>query len=181
VGALEAGGLQFFATLVLTGPVLGVAQWLVLRQYLRPAGWWVLVSTGGWWLASNIRLLLGGALDPLVQQLWHRYGLWEVFWINLVKEPVNLAIFSAVQGLVLPGYLWPASLWVLASTVGGAVKGAVDSSVCAVACQAVAASVGSGQVGAMVAAAVSSGAGWAGYGVVTAVGMVWLLQTRREE
>jgi hypothetical protein len=125
--------------------------------------------------------LLGRALDPLVQQLWQRYGLWEVFWLNLVQEPVNLAIFSAVQGLVLPGYLRPASLWVLASTVGGAVKGAVDSTVCAVACQAVAASVSSGQVGAIVTAAVSYGSGWAGYGGVTGILLMWLLQTHTEE
>jgi len=85
-----------------------------------------------------------------------------------VKEPVSLAIFSAVQGLVLPGYLWPASLWVLVSTVGGVVKGVTGS---------VAASVWNG-LGAMVAAAVSYGAGWAGYGVVTDLVLVWLLQHR---
>jgi hypothetical protein len=62
--------------------------------------------------------------------------------------------------------------------VGGVVKGAVDATVCAIACQPVAASVRNGQVGAMAAAALSYGAGWAGYGVVTGFVMVWLLQQR---
>ena len=150
-----------------------------MRRYIRPAGWWVLVSTGGWWLATNIRLLLGGVLDPLVQQLWHRYGLWEVFWINLVKEPVNLAIFSAVQGLVLPGNFWPASLWVLASTVGGAVKGVVSSAICAAVCRSVAIATATvGWNGQVATSALSYSAGWAGYGVVTGLVLAWLLQQR---
>jgi hypothetical protein len=182
VGALEEGGFQFFATLVLTGPVLGIAQWLVLRQYLQSTGRWVLASTGGWWLAISVRILLGGVLNPLAQLLWNRYGLWEVFWIDLVKEPVTLAVFGTVQWLVLQRYLWHTGLWVLASTVGGAVKGTLGSAVREVAYETVAAaSIWNGQVDAMVTAAVSYGVGWAGYGVVTAVGLVWILRIHPQQ
>jgi hypothetical protein len=86
VGALEEGGFQFFATLVLTGPLIGVAQWLVMRRYIRAAGWWVVASTLGWWIGINLRFLLVGILNPLIQSLWQEFGLWEVFWINTVRS-----------------------------------------------------------------------------------------------
>lgn len=69
-----------------------------------------------------------------------------------------------------------AGWWILASAVGGVVKGAVETTVCAVACQPIAASVRNGQVGVMAAAALSYSAGWAGYGVVTGLVLVWLLK-----
>jgi len=101
-----------------------------------------------------------------------------VFWINTVKEPLTLAGFGAFQWLMLRRHLPRAGWWILASAVGGVVEGAVGSTVCAVACQPIAASVRKGQVGAMASAALSSGAGWAGYGIVTGFALVWLLQHR---
>ena len=178
VGALEEGGFQFFATLVLTGPVIGVAQWLVLRRYIRATGWWVVVSSVGWWSGINLRILLGEILNRLVQSLWHEFGLWEVFWINTVQEPVTLVSLGFFQWLLLRRRLPCVGWWILASAVGGAIKGSVSASVCAVACQPVAASVRNGQVGAMAAAALSYGAGWAGYSVVTGLVLVWLLWQR---
>jgi hypothetical protein len=172
---LEEGGFQFFATLVLTGPVIGVAQWLVMRRYIRATGWWVVVSSVGWWSGINLQILLGGLLNPSVQLLWQEFGLWEVFWINTVQEPVTLVSLGFCQWLLLRRRLPCVGWWILASAVGGAIKGSVSASVCAVACQPVAASVSQGQVGAMAAAALSYGAGWAGYSVVTGLVLVWLL------
>ena len=37
-GALEGGGLQFFATILLQGPILGIAQALALWRVLPRAG-----------------------------------------------------------------------------------------------------------------------------------------------
>lgn len=180
VGALEEGGLQFFATLVLSGPILGIAQWLVLRYSLRGTGAWILLSTVGWFLGINLRILLGGILDPLVQRLLAIDGLWEVFWLNTVNEPVTLAMFGAAQWLILRRHLQGAGWWIVASAVGGAVQGAVSSKVCAFACRAVALGIGNGQAGAMAAAALSSAAGWAGYGAVTGILLAWLLRCDRE-
>ena len=174
VGALEEGGFQFFATLVLTGPVIGVVQWLVIRRYIRAVGWWVVASTVGWYIGVNFRFLLVGILNPLIQSLWQKFGLWEVFWLNTVKEPVTLTVYGASQWLMLRRSLSRAGWWILASAVGGIVKGAVEATVCAVACQPIAASVRNGQGGVM-AAALSYGAGWAGYGVVTGLVLMWLL------
>ena len=178
VGALEEGGFQFFATLVLTGPVIGVAQWLVMRRYVRATGWWVVVSSVGWWSGINLQILLGGILNPLVQLLWHEFGLWEVFWVNTVKEPVTFVSFSFFQWLLLRRHLPYVGWWILASAVGGVLKGSVNASVCAVVCQPVAASIRNGQLGAMAAAALSYGAGWAGYSSVTGIVLIWLLWQR---
>lgn len=176
VGALEEGRFQFFATLVLTGPVIGVVQWLVIRRYIRAYGWWVVASTLGWCIGINFRFLLVGILNPLIQSLWQEFGLWEVFWLSTVKEPVTLTVYGASQWLILRCRLSHAGWWILASAVGGVVKGGVGATVCAVACQPIAASVRNGQVGAIAATALSYGAGWAGYGVVTGMVLVWLLK-----
>lgn len=176
VGALEEGGFQFFATLVLSGPILGIAQWFVLRHYLRGTGIWILLSTVGWWLGINLGFLLDGILDLLVQGLLAIAGLWEVFWLNTVKEPVTLAVLGAAQWLILRRHFQGTGWWILASAAAGAVKGAGGSTVCAIACQAVALGIRNGQAGAMAAAALSSGAGWAGYGAVTGILLVWLLR-----
>jgi hypothetical protein len=177
VGGLEEGGFQFFATLVLTGPVLGLAQWLVIRHYLRGAGGWILASSLGWLIGINLRILLGGLSDRLVQLLWQEFSLWEVLWLNVVREPIVLFVFGAAQWLMLRRHFSGAGWWILASAVSGVVKGAVSASVCAVACQAVARSAGNAQINPMVAtSALSYGAGWAAYGLITGLVLVWLLQ-----
>ncbi len=66
-----------------------------------------------------------------------------------------------------------AGWWILASAVGGAVHGAVSAALCAAACQAI-----TMKVSAEMATAVTYGAGWAGYGAVTGIMLVWLLQNR---
>ena len=47
-GANSGGDWVLGVGLVLYGTVLGVLQWLVLRQQVARAGWWVLASTVGW-------------------------------------------------------------------------------------------------------------------------------------
>jgi len=93
----------------------------------------------GWWSGINIRFLLGGMLNPLIQSLWQEFGLWEVFWLNTVEEPVTLAVFGAFQWLMHRPHLPRAGRWILASAVGGVVEGAVNATIRVVAYQPVAA------------------------------------------
>ncbi len=44
------------------GAMMGAAQWLVLRQHVMRAGWWVLASALGWAVGMAIAFLGGGAL-----------------------------------------------------------------------------------------------------------------------
>lgn len=49
--AIEPGWPIGMLILGLTGLVLGVLQWLVLRNRIANAGWWIPISVGGWSLA----------------------------------------------------------------------------------------------------------------------------------
>ena len=41
----EAQTLVFAVVFVVVGTAVGIAQWLVLRQHVDRAGWWILAST----------------------------------------------------------------------------------------------------------------------------------------
>ncbi len=161
IGALSAP-TDFFWYIFMTGLVVGAAQWLVLRRYMQHAGWWVVASAFGWFLGINVDIMTGGVLAPIVELLSSVGGLWKVFWLNVVSDLVIFAVLGVAQWLVLHRHTQHAGWWVLANVIGGAVNGAVGSTVCAAACQ-----VGG--------AALSSSAGWAGNGAVTGIILVWLL------
>ncbi|MBV5262012.1 hypothetical protein FLX56_26800 [Synechococcus moorigangaii CMS01] len=166
VGALEESGFQFIATIVFTGFFIGVAQWLVLRQYIPKAFWWIVVSTLGWTLG----LLLVSpnlTLDPLIQFL-NRLGAWEVFWMNLVKQPIVLAIFGAAQFPFLRRFVRKAHWWILVSALGGALQGATSSTIAYI--------LQPGLLPAPFLTALSYGAGWLSYGIVTGICLQWLLR-----
>jgi hypothetical protein len=44
-------------TLTMFGAVLGIAQWLVLRNRVDRAGWWIAISAGGWACAAAMSFL----------------------------------------------------------------------------------------------------------------------------
>lgn len=166
VGALEASGFQFIATIFFTGMLIGAAQWLVLRQYIPKAFWWIVVSALGWTfglllVSSNI------TLDPLIQFL-NTLGLWYVFWMNLVKQPIVLTIFGTAQFPILRRFFHKAHWWILVSALGGALAGAGSSTVAYI--------FQLGLLPAPFLTALSYGTGWLGYGIVTGICLQWLLR-----
>ncbi|MFQ4140969.1 hypothetical protein [Chlorogloeopsis sp. ULAP02] len=169
VGALEESGFQFLATLILTGPILGVAQWFVLRRYLRYGYWWILASTFGWLLGIQVRIAAGRILDPIVEMLLAVGEFGEVFWLNIVKEPVTVGGLGIAQWLILRHYSNQAGWWIFASILGGCVKGAISSAVCAAICQTLTMKLNAG-----IASAIAYSTGWAGSGLVTGIMLVWL-------
>jgi hypothetical protein len=86
--------------LVATGLVIGILQWVVLRQYLRRAGWWILASAvgwaGGWWIVF--------AVAP--QE------------IGVLTEPLLGAAMGTLQWLVLRRTLRQAGWWIVVSALG---------------------------------------------------------------
>lgn len=58
---LFAAGMGF-----VLGPVLGIPQWLVLRRFVRRAGWWVLANAVAWAAGMPVIFLAAGAvpLEP---------------------------------------------------------------------------------------------------------------------
>jgi hypothetical protein len=174
VGALEAGGLQFAATLLLTGLFLGTAQWFVLKSSLRRSLYWIGASAVGWIIGVQIVILLGPIINPIVALLTRWSGL-EVFWLNLIQQPIRLIIVGLAQWLVLRQF-GAAAIWIGSSAIGGLVQGGVSVMICAVACLVLTAAGG-----AILATAVIYGMGWLSYGVMTGITMQQLIQTNRLE
>jgi hypothetical protein len=72
---------------VVFGFLVGVAQWLVMRVWVRGAGWWILSSTLGWALGMTI-----GELLPLN---------WSSSSASLVYGVITEGIPVVVTGLAL--------------------------------------------------------------------------------
>jgi hypothetical protein len=49
--------LQLLLAGLILGPIVGLAQWLVLRQGMRWAGWWIIICTIAW--ITGLTLLPG--------------------------------------------------------------------------------------------------------------------------
>lgn len=159
VGLLEVR-FQFLATLVLAGFVVGAAQWLILRAYIAHAWLWIIASGVGVILGNLLQIEIRGS-SQLTTWLSEHLGLWEVFWLNFVSQPIVLVIASLLQWLILRRYrqsLW----WIPVSLVGGMLLGATSATFCSVGCDAVASSVN-----AQVSTALTYASGWAAYGMVT--------------
>lgn len=177
VGGLEGSLFQFLATLVLTGIVLGLIQGVVLRSRLHSLSWggWAIASAVSWIVGSQIAIFSDGLTAPLISWLSGTAAMWEVFWLNLVKDPIILAVLGLGQWLVLRRQVAGAAWWVLISALGGAAYGAIASAMCALFCEPLCQAV-PGPFCNVAATAMAYGAGWAAYGVVTGLGLGWLLR-----
>ncbi|MEG4812740.1 hypothetical protein QUA82_35340 [Microcoleus sp. F8-D3] len=88
--------------------------------------------------------------------------------MNLVVQPIVLAILGAAQLLILTRFVRKAEWWILVSALGGALKGASSSTVAYI--------LQPGLLPAPFLTALSYGAGWLGYGIVTGICLQWLLR-----
>ena len=121
VGALEASGFELAATVFFTGLLIGTAQWLVLRQYIPKAFWWIVVSTLGWTFGLALVGYYITLFDPLIPFLV-TLGIWHVFGMRLVTQPIVLAILGAAQFPILRRFFRKAHWWILVSALGGALE-----------------------------------------------------------
>ncbi len=167
VGALEASGFELVATIFFTGLLIGAAQWLVLRKYIPKAFWWIVISTLGWTFGLVLLSYYGSLFDPLIPFLV-TLGIWRVFGMRLVTQPIVLAIFGAAQFPILRRFVRKAHWWILVSALGGALAGANSSTVAYI--------LQPGLLPAPFLTALSYGAGWLGYGIVTGICLQWLLR-----
>jgi hypothetical protein len=110
-------------------PMFGFFQWLVLRNYIRHLGRWVLVSAFGWITSFLIIYILniGDKIFEIapktemvivgvsinIQLLWS-YVLTMLLWSSIV------GIF---QWLVLRNHIHFANWWIFASCIGGVMRG----------------------------------------------------------
>lgn len=188
---------QFLGTLVLAGIPIGFAQGFVLRSFMRQAWRWAIATALAWPLVNLFEVsLLQHPGDWLVQTLTATGLLWEVFWLNLVRMAVVLALVAIPQAWLLreqsrrshawriaeedvqqasqpstqtPGKSW---LWIVASFVGGALLGAIGATTCLWWCPAM-----QGSLLGLVLGATS----WFGYALVTGVPLYWILVRRDDK
>ncbi|WP_088893658.1 hypothetical protein [Leptolyngbya ohadii] len=165
---------------VLQSPVPGgsVAKGFEPFPSLATRWIWVRVSAIGWLIGTQIMIGLGGWLDPIVAQLV-QLGGGEVFWLNVVKQPIALLGMGTAQSLLLRSLREQAIAglpvyWIAASGIGGMVQGGAGSLFCAAFCPAL-----TGQGGAILTTAIVYGVGWFGYSLITAALLSRLLFSRR--
>ncbi|MBD2113167.1 MULTISPECIES: hypothetical protein [Cyanophyceae] len=170
-GFLENNGLQFMATLILTGAIVGSLQWFVLR----PMGgfrWWPLASALGWIVSTFLQSLMQGIYTPVADALWRIFGLWEEgLWVVVVVVPLMIWGMAIAQMLILSHRAGRSVLaqgnrqiwgWLVVSLLGGAVSGGVSAALCAALCQSLPPTL----------LGLVHGSGWAAYGLITGLWLV---------
>ncbi len=162
-----AAPTDFFWELIASGFVVGIAQWFVLRSYIKPASWWIPVSGFGWILGIYLMIFTGENLNPVIEFLESTGMFWEVFWLNVIREPINFAVFGFGQWLLLRRHFHYAFWWIIAITLSGIFRGAVGSYLCSFTCK-----IGGGSI--------SNGAGWAASGAITGIVLLWLVNNHRQ-
>lgn len=168
-GGLAVVGAVFGA---LFGAIGGIAQWLVMRQQVERAGWWIIATLGGWAVAGAVgggvaqaaREVVGGGGVP--QTISGGYAMGGLAFIVAF-----VAAGGILQWLVLRRQIVRASLWVALSTFGlfmGFVAGVfLGSTLSVIVSTAETSAIGTGMFGA--------GFG-AGSGAITGAALVWLLR-----
>ena len=120
------------AGLVVLGAIVGLAQWLVLRLEIPAAGWWILATIVS--VAAGVALTW--AFLWLVERLRGPNGL-PALALSGTAPALIIAVAGAVAGILigaaagmgqskaLPWHITDVGWWVLASTLGGALDGAL--------------------------------------------------------
>jgi hypothetical protein len=68
------------------GILVGLLQWLILRQLFYRAGWWILVSPLGWGIGMAVGVTVGGAFGwPLVGAISGIIAGYPLIWI--LRQP----------------------------------------------------------------------------------------------
>lgn len=76
------------------GPILGFAQWIVLRRHVPKAGWWLAANSAAWALGMPLVFVVAGSAPP--EGITLGFALVAVLTIAAVG-----AVVGAVHGLAL--------------------------------------------------------------------------------
>jgi hypothetical protein len=114
----SAGPMVTPAQLLLTGAIVGVAQWALLRGKFRGARWWVPVTILGALAAAPVQILIDQGFRAL---LHHKPTPGEVLaWALAIGIAVGLCV-AVAQFLVLRRAFAGAAIWLPVSLAGGGV------------------------------------------------------------
>ncbi|MEM8545766.1 MAG: hypothetical protein AAGF66_17430, partial [Cyanobacteria bacterium P01_H01_bin.119] len=143
IGHLESNGLQFMATLFLSGAIAGSLQWVTLKWLgRRGRRWalWPLASLVGWIVGFLLFVGLSMPIAYVKDEMLRNLGLWDTFWFSVVNTPLWITVMAIAQGSILsfsmPSRVKMIGIWLLASWVGAALHGAIAAALCRAYCQA---------------------------------------------
>lgn len=143
------------------GAVIGLAQWLVLRQQFFQAWWWVLASIVVWVFISSNGL---GALGWVVPR--DMYDIPSRLVYGAVEGAKVGALLGVTQWLFLKQQVFRAWWWILISTVGWAIGLALAWAVGAFLYK---------LTGIFLGEVVGLLLGWVVVAAITGVALIWLL------
>lgn len=103
------------------GIVLGMLQWVVLRQRLRQASWWILASAGGWTIGWVIIIAVIPPETGIPSGTVHGVALGAIQWLILQRQ-----LYQAGWWIIISALAWTIALEGLTGELlVGAVVGAV--------------------------------------------------------
>ena len=123
--------------------VLGVAQWVILRDRLilrdrpilrdhsLPAYRWIVVTSVGWTAGHTVTTLVGNAVYGIVNlALWPTSNLAAVWGVSglvsgLVSGAIGGVLVGLAQGWVLRERRWTSHHWILSTSLAWAIGHAV--------------------------------------------------------
>ena len=160
VGFLENNGLQFAATIGLTGALVGTLQWIVLRYVRmsqfngRQLGWWPLLSASGWTLTIVALSTGNGFYHAEIAAFTSWFSVSEAFWSVVTWMLWMLGMAIAQSRLLQKRFLLT---WLIASSVGSCGQFIIIRLICSSVCPMLP----------MALFSLTDAAGWAAYGAVT--------------
>jgi hypothetical protein len=115
---------------IVIGIVIGTAQWLILRRYIRVIGWWwILTSTLGWGIGGALGALVesvnAGAIAGLIMGILQlsvlfRFGRKSIAWVAICI--VAWALSESLMSRAMLSEVW-AIFVILAGVMAGALTG----------------------------------------------------------
>ncbi|MDF5731091.1 MAG: hypothetical protein PUP92_24575 [Rhizonema sp. PD38] len=158
LGAFSSGDEDYFSYIFLPGLIIGVAQWVVLRNYISHASWWIVASFLGWFL---------GIFAPFHAMTTGYFG----YMFVLVDTSLMFTSLGVAQWLILRRHTQSAGWWVPVSTISGTVYAAAFLTITSFLHNV------NGLLY-VINYALSSGASWAGSAAVTGIMLAWLLRSK---
>ncbi len=91
------------AVMAVSGAILGLTQWLILRHAVRRAGWWILASSVGW--AFGIAITRWAVLQPWNEDIEKAVQSMVLLMVErpiyrVLEEIVGRAVFGATFGMI---------------------------------------------------------------------------------
>jgi hypothetical protein len=161
------------------GLTMGVGQWLVLRRHITRAGWWVVVTAVSLAVVGAVKSLLGPYMDDIIFDLigWTEYiGGWRLVPLvgplfGVLMEGLSGLVVGLAQRPVLRRQVGKAGRWVPISALAWGIGSAVVALVIWMA----------GEPSDEMAMQLTAVMGGVVLGVVTGLGLVWLLAKGNDE